>query len=247
MKSGVRPWDIILLLRDRCFVSFFGQRSQRGAGRYETPRPWLELTRELYSDWLLGAHRHRREPAVAIALFAADDGVELLLERLCNRPHSADADFDLIDRSDRRYLRGCAGEEHFVGDVKHLPRNRLLNDWNVQVARDLQHRVAGNARENGIAQRRRDQFVAMDEEQVFARAFADESILVQRDPLDVAVGNRFHLDELRVHVIRARLGHRGQRIRRQARPGRNTDVDAFTVTAQIFSPGIVADVNLDRA
>src|ERR1700757_881281 len=138
MKSGVRPWDIILLLRYRCFVSS-GQRSQRGANRSETWRPWLELTRELYSDWLLGAHRNRHQPAMAVALFAADDGVELLLQCLCDWAHSPDADLDLIDRADRRHLCGSAGEEHFVGNVEHLARNHLFNDRNIQVARDLQY------------------------------------------------------------------------------------------------------------
>jgi hypothetical protein len=33
-------------------------------------------------------------------------------------------------------------EESFVGDVEHLARNHLLDDWDVQVARNLQHGVA---------------------------------------------------------------------------------------------------------
>ena len=42
-----------------------------------------------------------------------------------------------------------------------------------------------------------------------------------------AVDVGFHLDELRVHVIGARLGHGRQRIGRDPRPGRNADVASF--------------------
>ena len=53
-----------------------------------------------------------------------------------------------------------------------------------------------------------------------------------------------HLDELRVHVICARLGHGRQRIGRDnPRPGRNAGVASFTFAAQI-SKRIVNNVNL---
>ena len=62
---------------------------------------------------------------------------------------------------------------------------------------------------------------------VLARAFADVTVGVQRDAFGVAVGDGLHPDELRVHVIRAGLGQRGQRIGRHAGPTRDADVHAL--------------------
>src|SRR5215469_4965263 len=107
---------------------FLPGREAKGRGRWKTPRPRFELTTELYSDRLLGAHRNRSQPSMAVALLAAHDGVELLLQCPGDRAHAALADLDPINRTDRRDLRGRAGEEYFVGDVKHLARNHLLND-----------------------------------------------------------------------------------------------------------------------
>ena len=53
-----------------------------------------------------------------------------------------------------RDLGGGAGEEHLVGDVEHFARDHLLDHRNLQVARDLQDGIAGDARQHRIAQRR---------------------------------------------------------------------------------------------
>src|SRR5438270_6704690 len=70
-------------------------------------------------DRLLAAHRHRSEPAVAVALLAAHDGVELLLDRPGDGANRALAHIDLVHGTDRRDFGCRPGEECFVGDVEH--------------------------------------------------------------------------------------------------------------------------------
>ncbi len=92
------------------------------------------------------------------------------------------------------------------------------------------------------------QHAVADDKQILARTFADEAVHIERNAFGVAVDHGFHLNELRVHVIRARLRHRGQSVRRQPRPRRNTNIDGLIcVRPQIFSPRIIDDVNLGRA
>src|SRR5579872_6984336 len=135
---------------------FFPGRKAKGRRPLKNAAPLgLELTSELYADRLLAAHWNRSEPAMAVALLAAHYGVELLLQHLRDRTHPAAlADLDLVDRTDRRHLGGRAREEHFVGDIKQLPRNRLLHDRNILVAGNLQNRIARDARQHRVPQRR---------------------------------------------------------------------------------------------
>src|ERR1700687_5514845 len=203
---------------------------------------------ELYADRLLAADLASdwdgRKPPMAVALLAAHDCVKLLLQRFGDGADRAFADLDLIDRTDRGDLRGGAGEERLIGDVEHLARNHLLDNWNAQVAGDLQHRVARDPRQHGVAQRSGNQLVVLHQEQVLTRALADEAADVERDAFHVAVDDGFHLYELRVHVVGPGLGHGGQRVGRQPRPRRDAHVAAFALPAQILSPRIIDDVNL---
>jgi hypothetical protein len=90
---------------------------------------------------------------VAVALLAAHDGVELLLDRFGDGANPALAHIDLVHGTDRRDFCCRPGEECFVCDVEHLTRNHLLDNRNAEVARNLQHRVAGDARKNRIVRR----------------------------------------------------------------------------------------------
>ena len=62
-------------------------------------------------------------------------------------------------------------------------------------------------------ERRRVEHVVADDEDVLAAAFADVAGDVERDALRVAVGDRFHLDQLRVRVVGRRLRQRRERVR----------------------------------
>src|ERR1035437_5709860 len=67
------------------------------------------------------------------------------------------------------------------------------------------------------------------------------------DAFGGSVGDGFHFDELRVHVIGAGLGERGQRVGGQAAPTGDADVDAFGegLFAQILAPGPAGDEEVD--
>src|ERR1700677_2755403 len=117
---------------------------------------------------LLAAHRHRSEPAVAIIFFAMYQSVELLLNLLGNRPHSALADLDLIHGADGSDLSRGTGEKDFVGNVEHLARNHLLDNRDIQITRDLENRIPSDSGQHGVAERRGNQLVAMYQKYVFA-------------------------------------------------------------------------------
>ena len=111
-------------------------------------------------------------------------------------------------------------------DVEHLARQHLFAHREAEIARERDHRVARDARQNRGGQRRRVEDVVADEEQVLAAALAQVAVRVERDPLAVALGDRFHLDQLRVRVVRRGLRQRRERVRRRARPGADAHVDA---------------------
>ncbi len=74
------------------------------------------------------------------------------------------------------------------------------------------------------------------------------AIGIERDALGVTVEGGFHSDELRIHVVGGGLGHCRQCIRRYARPGAYTDVNALRegVGAEICAPRPTGHVALDR-
>src|SRR5579864_1231454 len=200
----------------------------------------------LHADRLFAAHGHGRQPVVAVGFFAAHDRVELFLDCLGDRAHRALADLDLVDGTDGGDFGGRAGEERFVADIEHLARDHLLDDRNVQVARDLQRRVARDAGQHRVAEGRGLQHAVAHDEDVLAGAFADESVGVERDAFGVAVHNGFHLDELRVHVVGARLRHGRQCVGRKAGPGRDAHIAACVIGGEVLAPRIVDDVDLGR-
>ncbi len=69
---------------------------------------------------------------------------------------------------------------------------------------------------------------------------------VEGDAFVVAVDLGFHADELGVEVVAAGLGHGGEGVGGAAVPGGDADVGAG-VAGDVFAPGIVGDVDLDRA
>src|SRR5271166_1268862 len=190
---------------------------------------------------------HGRQPIVAVSFFAADHAVELLLNRFRDDTDLSFADRDFVDRTDGGNFGGSAAEENLVSDVERFARDLLLDDFDAEIEGDLHHRIARDAGKNGVAERRRLQHAVADDEYVFARPLADVAVYVERDAFGVAVDNGFHFNELRVHVIRACLGNGGQRVGRDAGPGRDAYINALAgVGSEIFSPWIIADVNLGR-
>src|ERR1017187_3343364 len=193
------------------------------------------------------AGTNRRKPPVAVRLRAVDDSEELLLQLLRDRAAPSLADGNAVHRADGRDLGGGAGEEYFIGDVQQFPRDDGLYHRDSQIARQRDDAVAGDAREHRSAQRRSEDLTVAHDEDVLARSLADVAGRVERDALAVAVDQGFHLDELRVHVVGARLSEGRQRIRRDAGPTGDAHVHALRerFLAKILAPFPASNVNVD--
>ena len=119
-----------------------------------------------------------------------------------------------------------------------MSRQMVITDWRV---------MPGNAE---LAERRSDDVAVHDEENIFAGTFADIAVGIERDAFDVAIGARFHANELGIHVICGGFGHlRAVCCGAGAIPGTDANVHAGAQTffAEIFSPGIAGEVDLDGA
>src|ERR1700691_5017254 len=184
---------------------------------------------------------------MAGGFFAPDYAVELLLNRFRDNADLSFADRDFVDRTDGSNFGGGAAEENLVGDVERFARDLLLDDFDAEIEGDLHYRITRDAGQNGVAEWRRLQNAITHHEYVLARTLADVAVYVERNAFGVAVHDGFHFNELTVHVIRAWLGDGGQRVGRDPGPGRDAHVNALaSVSSEIFSPGIIADVNLGR-
>src|SRR6266704_4945703 len=90
--------------------------------------------------------------------------------------------------------------------------------------------------------------IAYDED-IFAGTFADVAAGIQGDALGIAIGESFHANELRIHVIRAGFGDGRKGVRRQARPGTDANVHALLERfgAEISAPLPAGQVDFDGA
>src|SRR5262245_17711739 len=190
----------------------------------------------------------KRQPISRRFFLARSDAEEFVLQLRGDGPPFSVADLGAVDAADGRDLGGGAGEEDLVGDVKRGARDDLFADFVTQVARDQHHRIARDAGQDGGCERRGVDYALTYQEQIFAAAFADVAVGVERDAFDEAVGDRLHLDQLRVHVIRGRFGRGRNRVVVHPRPARHAHVDALVnrLLAEIFAPDPARDVDLDR-
>src|ERR1700704_6446039 len=108
----------------------------------------------LYADWFGDLDVDWGEPVVAVGAGAVDDAEELVVQRLGDGAHAAVADQDAIDRAEMGDLGGSAGEEGLVADVDHLAQQSLLDDLDAELLCQRENRVASDAVEHGVRQRR---------------------------------------------------------------------------------------------
>src|SRR6202012_3581012 len=134
---------------------------------------------------------------------------------------------DAVDGAEVGDLGGGAGEEGFIADVEHLAREGLLDDGDVEGFGDGEDGAAGDAIEDRVGEGRRVEYASADDEEVFAGAFREVAVDVQRDAFGVAVDLGLHADELGVHVVGAGLGERGHGVGREAVPAGDADVGAI--------------------
>src|SRR5437879_578876 len=179
-----------------------------------------------------------REPVVAVGLGAFGDGEEFCLQREGDWPGDTLADLDVVDGTDGGDLDSSADKEDFVSDVEHFSGDDLFLYGDIQVFSDLHDGVAGDARKNAGGQWRSVERAIVNEKNVHAGAFTDMAAGIESDAFGVAVEASFHANELRIHVIRRGLGHGGQSIRGNARPGTHADIDTLgeSVWTEIGAP-----------
>ena len=114
---------------------------------------------------------------------------------------------------------------------KQLARNVLLEHGDAGRLREPHDRVARDARQDRRGDGRRVELAVLDQEQVLAGAFADEPRRVQREPLGEAEAARLERHERARQVVAAGLGEGRDRVRRDALPRRDADVDALLEAA----------------
>src|SRR5271157_5047393 len=112
--------------------------------------------------------RDWRQPAEAVFGGSVHNAIKLFADGLRDWAGNAATDGDLVHGADRCDLGRGPAEEQLVADVQHLARNDLLDDWSAELVRDVQHRVASDAGQNAVAQRRRVDAVLMHYEDVLA-------------------------------------------------------------------------------
>ena len=126
--------------------------------------------------------------------------------------------------------------------------NAAFFDRKSELAANLNHAIARDAGQHRRRKRRRVHNAVADQKDVLARTFRNVAAIVERDAFCKTVDQRFHLDQLRIHVIRAALGHGGQGIRRQAIPARDANIDTLfdRFVTQVLAPIPRADVASQR-
>src|SRR5438132_39963 len=81
-----------------------------------------------------------------------------------SRERSAGSDPAAIYFTDRGNFRGGARQERLIRHVHGIAREPLLDDGNIPFPRELQHRLAGDALQNGGERRRLQHPLADDED-----------------------------------------------------------------------------------
>src|SRR5690349_11753862 len=188
------------------------------------------------------------QPAELVFRAAFHDFEVTLLQLASYGTGLAFAHYDAVNGADGRNFRRRSSKEDFIGDVKDLARQHLLDHRNSAFFGELDDGSAGDPRQHGRPERRRIDLSVAHHKNIFSAAFADVARVVQRSAFHVAIGDGFHLDELRVHVIGGSLGHGGQRIGRDAVPGADADIHALLqrLIAQVLAPLPGQQVNLYR-
>ena len=116
----------------------------------------------------------------------------------------------IVDLAYRHQLGRRAGHEDLVGN-EQLGAGDVAFDHRVtEVTGDLDDALAADAFKNRSGQRRRGDLPVANHEDVLARSFADEVVLVQKNRLLVAGIVRLDLRQHRVEVLPRCLGLRDE-------------------------------------
>src|SRR5438128_1233240 len=190
-----------------------------GAPRPAGPQPRDGLQRALPLDphGPIGRGPPLREPRVD----TADDVHVRARQAGRDRADLAVAEWEPVDRQDRRDLVAAAAEERLVGHVELGAIDLALDHAHAeQLGADRVHQGrARDALEDVCGDGRRDEPALAYHEERRARALGDVAFLVQEERLIVAVGVRLQGGQPAVLVVGAALQANGDRVVRRASPG----------------------------
>src|SRR5208282_5655767 len=113
---------------------------------------------------------------------ALDQFEECLLQFGGQRAALAAADYAVVKLTDRRDFSSCACEKCFISNINVVACQSARAHFKPNVASQLNHRVARDA-DQGRSGFRLINHTVLDDEQVFARAFGDETIDVEQQSL----------------------------------------------------------------
>ena len=123
---------------------------------------------------------------------------------------------------------GGAAHQHLVGEIQVFARNVALDHLDTVFAGQRLQCVAGDAGEDRGAGRRGVQHAVEHQEQVLARAFAEQAAGGQRDAFAEAEAARFARDQLTGKIVATGLGAGRNGVRREALPARHAGVMPFS-------------------
>ena len=111
--------------------------------------------------------------------------------------------------------------------VQRFARQHLLTHFKAHVFRQLDDRVAGDARQRRRGERRGVNHAVFHFKQVLARPFGNVAVHVERDAFLIAVATRFAAHQQGGKIVAAGLGRSGDRVWCDAVRGGDHRIDAL--------------------
>src|SRR5271157_2454431 len=164
------------------------------------------------------------QPMVIRRFAAGDDGKEFLLDSLRDGATTTVADLVVVQRPDRRHLRGSAREESFVGARELLELYSASLNRNAKITSDGDDGVTRYSHKDGVALVVGKQDAVFDEEQVFARAFTDTAPQIKQESIIESSAYGLAQSQNGIDVLATGFGGSGHHGGVKFRPTRHTDV-----------------------
>ncbi|EAU63378.1 hypothetical protein STIAU_7170 [Stigmatella aurantiaca DW4/3-1] len=186
-----------------------------------------------------GAWSDVGQPLGVAGFLAADDPEVGVLDELGNGARLAFAHRAVVHLAHRGDLRGGAGEEDLVADVERVAGEGDFLHAAATVADELEHRVAGDAIEDGRGEGRGlDDALLVHHEDVLAGGLGHEAADVQQDGLVIAAQHRLALGEDGVDVLAGDLPAHHVDVDVHAGEGADLGADALAhaLVTQVCAP-----------
>ena len=125
----------------------------------------------------------------------------------------------------------------------------MFGDGIAQIASERHHKMPGDTRQNGIAERRGENFAVVNHKNILAAPFADITVGVQHDAFHITVTFGFHHHQLRVDIVAADFRHSGMGVGRHTPPTAHTHIhtDFNGFGSEICTPFPRGDDGFDGA